>query len=136
LPGQPKIKVFPEMLPGNPFNLGEWSSLFANKQKACNFIWFQPNMPATDPLQTSHRRRSDPSLLQLLLQFMKIGSVAFGGPAAHAALMEQELVSRKKWLTHQLFLDFLGSVNLIPGPNSTQMTMLVGYKLRGFCPEC
>jgi chromate transporter len=73
-----------------------------------------------------------PSVLQLFLQFLKIGSVAFGGPAAHAALMEQELVSRKKWLTPQLFLDFLGAVNLIPGPNSTQMTMLVGYKLRGF----
>ena len=74
----------------------------------------------------------NPTVLQLFLQFLKIGSVAFGGPAAHAALMEQELVSRKKWLTPQLFLDFLGAVNLIPGPNSTQMTMLVGYKLRGF----
>lgn len=73
-----------------------------------------------------------PTVLQLFLQFLKIGSVAFGGPAAHAALMEQELVSRKKWLTPQLFLDFLGAVNLIPGPNSTQMTMLVGYKLQGF----
>lgn len=72
-----------------------------------------------------------PTVLQLFLQFLKIGSVAFGGPAAHAALMEQELVSRKKWLTPQLFLDFLGAVNLIPGPNSTQMTMLVGFKLRG-----
>lgn len=68
----------------------------------------------------------------IFLQFLKIGFIAFGGPAAHAALMEQELVSRKKWLTTQTFLDYLGSVNLIPGPNSTQLTMLVGYKLKGF----
>ena len=83
-------------------------------------------------MQTNQSTRPKPTILQLFLQFLKIGSVAFGGPAAHAGLMEQELVSRKKWLTHQLFLDFLGAVNLIPGPNSTQMTMLVGYKLRGF----
>jgi chromate transporter len=81
---------------------------------------------------TTNRNMGNPTVLQLFLEFLKIGSVAFGGPAAHAALMEQELVSRKKWLTPQLFLDFLGAVNLIPGPNSTQMTMLVGYKLRGF----
>ncbi len=71
------------------------------------------------------------SIKKIFLQFLKIGFIAFGGPAAHAALMEQELVSRKKWLNSQTFLDYLGSVNLIPGPNSTQMTMLVGYKLRG-----
>ncbi len=72
------------------------------------------------------------SIMQLFFQFFKIGLIAFGGPAAHAGLMERELVSRKKWITSQMFLDFLGAVNLIPGPNSTQLTMLVGYRLRGF----
>lgn len=71
------------------------------------------------------------SLPQILLEFLRLGLISFGGPAAHAALMEQELVARKKWLTHQQFLDYMGGVNLIPGPNSTQMTMLVGYQLRG-----
>ncbi len=72
------------------------------------------------------------SVARIFLQFLKLGCIAFGGPAAHAALMEQELVTRKKWLKPQSFLDYLGAVNLIPGPNSTQMTMLVGYQLRGW----
>jgi chromate transporter len=73
-----------------------------------------------------------PSPLQIFLEFFRLGLIAFGGPAAHAALMEKELVGRRKWITHQQFLDYLGGVNLIPGPNSTQITMLVGYQLRGF----
>lgn len=72
------------------------------------------------------------SLWQVFTQFLKLGFIAFGGPAAHTALMEREIVQRRGWLSQQLFLDFMGSVNLIPGPNSTQMTMLTGYKLRGF----
>ena len=72
-----------------------------------------------------------PGIASLFLQFLKLGFIAFGGPAAHASLMERELVSRKKWLSHQTFLDYLGSVNLIPGPNSTQLTMLTGYNLGG-----
>lgn len=72
------------------------------------------------------------TVLAIFLQFLKLGFIAFGGPAAHIALMERELVSRKDWLKPQDFLDYIGSVNLIPGPNSTQLCMLVGYKLRGF----
>jgi chromate transporter len=71
-------------------------------------------------------------LSKIFLEFFRLGLIAFGGPAAHAALMEKELVGRRKWITHQQFLDYLGGVNLIPGPNSTQITMLVGYQLRGF----
>ena len=69
---------------------------------------------------------------ELFLQFLKLGLIAFGGPAAHAGLMEREIVNRKKWITQEMFLDFIGSVNLIPGPNSTQLTMLVGYRKGGF----
>ncbi len=72
------------------------------------------------------------TLLDIFREFFRLGLIAFGGPAAHAALMETELVAKKKWLTRQQFLDYLGGVNLIPGPNSTQITMLVGYQLRGF----
>lgn len=71
------------------------------------------------------------SILKIFLQFLKIGLIAFGGPAAHAGVMERELVSRRKWISSQNFLDYLGAVNLIPGPNSTQLTMLAGYQLRG-----
>ena len=71
------------------------------------------------------------SLYKIFGEFFRLGCIAFGGPAAHAALMEREFVQRKKWISSELFLDFLGAVNLIPGPNSTQLTMLLGYRLRG-----
>jgi chromate transporter len=52
--------------------------------------------------------------------FFKLGLIAFGGPAAHIAMFEDEVVSKKKWMTHQHFLDLVGATNLIPGPNSTE----------------
>lgn len=64
--------------------------------------------------------------------FLKLGTVAFGGPAAHIAMMEDECVRRRQWLTHQEFLDFLGATNLIPGPNSTELAIHVGRKLFGW----
>lgn len=62
---------------------------------------------------------------------MKLGIVAFGGPAAHIAMMEDEFVTRRGWLDRQHFLDLVGATNLIPGPNSTEMTMHVGYERAG-----
>ncbi len=73
-----------------------------------------------------------PSLRQLTLLFLKLGSVAFGGPAAHIAMMEEEVVVRRKWLSHQQFLDLIGATNLIPGPNSTEMAIHVGYIVHGW----
>ena len=58
--------------------------------------------------------------------FLRLGFIAFGGPAAHIALMRRELVAERKWLTDAEFLDLLGVTNLIPGPNSTEMTMYLG----------
>ncbi|MEM9548055.1 MAG: chromate efflux transporter [Bacteroidota bacterium] len=64
--------------------------------------------------------------------FFKLGCIAFGGPASHIAMMEDEVVSKRKWMTRQHFLDLIGATNLIPGPNSTEMTMHCGYERAGW----
>jgi chromate transporter len=66
------------------------------------------------------------SLIELARLFLRLGCVAFGGPPAHIAMMEDEVVARRGWLTREEFLDFLGATNLIPGPNSTEMAIHVG----------
>ncbi len=63
--------------------------------------------------------------------FFKLGCFAFGGPAAHIALMEEEIVVKRQWMTRDYFLDIIGATNLIPGPNSTEMTMHCGYERAG-----
>lgn len=68
---------------------------------------------------------------ELLLLFGRLGLTSFGGPAAHIAMMETEFVDRRGWLPRQQFLDLLGATNLIPGPNSTELAMHLGYLRRG-----
>jgi chromate transporter len=63
--------------------------------------------------------------------FLRLGTTAFGGPAAHIAMMEDEVVRRRGWLTRDQFLDYLGATNLIPGPNSTEMAMHIGQTRAG-----
>lgn len=63
--------------------------------------------------------------------FLKLGTIAFGGPAAHVAMMEEEVVVRRNWLTRQEFLDYLGATNLIPGPNSTELAIHIGHLCGG-----
>jgi chromate transporter len=75
------------------------------------------------PLETT-------SLTELALLFSRLGTTAFGGPAAHIAMMRDEVVSRRKWLTDERFLDLLSATNLIPGPNSTEMAIHIGWSRR------
>ncbi|MEW6739785.1 MAG: chromate efflux transporter [Nitrospirota bacterium] len=67
------------------------------------------------------------SIVELIKLFVKLGTIAFGGPAAHIAMMEEEVVHRRKWITREHFLDLVGATNLIPGPNSTEMAIHIGY---------
>ncbi len=70
-------------------------------------------------------------LKQVAAVFFKLGVFAFGGPAAHIAMMEQEVVTKRAWMTREHYLDLIGATNLIPGPNSTEMTMHCGYQRAG-----
>lgn len=77
----------------------------------------------------STRRKA---LLELAGLFLKLGTIAFGGPAAHIAMMEREVVAKRGWLSHEEFLDLLGASNLIPGPNSTEMAIHIGHRRAGW----
>lgn len=71
-------------------------------------------------------------LLEVAKLSLRLGGTAFGGPAAHIAMLHDDVVTRRKWLTEQQFLDLLGATNLIPGPNSTEMVIHVGYLRAGW----
>ncbi|HKC82599.1 MAG TPA: chromate efflux transporter [bacterium] len=64
--------------------------------------------------------------------FLKLGTIAFGGPAAHIAMMREEVVRRRRWISDERFMDLLGATNLIPGPNSTEMAIHLGYLRAGW----
>ena len=72
------------------------------------------------------------SLAEVARVALKLGLTAFGGPAAHIAMLREETVVRRKWLTDAYFLDLVGATNLIPGPNSTEMVIHVGYLRAGW----
>lgn len=71
-------------------------------------------------------------LKELAGLFLKLGTIAFGGPAAHIAIMHDETVKKRKWLNDQQFLDLVGATNLIPGPNSTEMAIHIGFLRAGW----
>jgi chromate transporter len=72
------------------------------------------------------------ALREVAALFLRLGLTAFGGPAAHIAMMRDEVVRRRKWLSDQHFLDLLGATNLIPGPNSTELAIHLGYRRAGW----
>lgn len=72
------------------------------------------------------------NLGEVVRLFLKLGFIAFGGPAAHIAMMQEELIEKRRWISNQEFLDLMGATNLIPGPNSTEMVMHCGYHRAGY----
>ncbi|GAA0526569.1 chromate efflux transporter [Chitinophaga japonensis] len=72
------------------------------------------------------------SLKEVAKVFFKLGCIGFGGPAVHIAMMETEVVSKRGWMSKEHFLDLVGATSLIPGPNSTEMTMHCGYEQAGW----
>jgi chromate transporter len=81
---------------------------------------------AIDPIDQRAR------LTELARLFLKLGTIGFGGPAAHIAMMEDEVVRRRAWLTREEFLDLVSASNLIPGPNSTELAIHIGHRRAGF----
>src|SRR5512140_2318105 len=71
-------------------------------------------------------------LAEVAALFLRLGLTAFGGPAAHVAIMRHEIVERRKWVSEQEFLDLFGAVNLIPGPTSTELAIFLGYRRVGW----
>lgn len=92
----------------------------------------EPSLAVPEPPETAPVRATGTELRELALLFLRLGVTAFGGPAAHIAMMEDEVVRRRKWLTSEKFLDLLGATNLIPGPNSTEMAIHIGHERAGF----
>jgi len=87
-------------------------------------------------MHVTHRNRTDIAgkirLSELALLFLRLGTTAFGGPAAHIAIMEDEVVRRRRWVSREKFLDLLGAANLIPGPSSTELAIFIGYLCQGW----
>jgi len=90
-----------------------------------------PTVRATSPDSDTPFPRPT-SLGEIFRLFLRLGMTAFGGPAAHLALMQVEAVERRKWMTRERFLDLVGACNLLPGPGSTQVAMALGYSRRGW----
>jgi chromate transporter len=87
-----------------------------------------PGGKPAPPIDPTERGR----LWALAALFLRLGATAFGGPAAHVGLMENEVVRRRRWLTREEFLDLVGATNLIPGPNSTELAIHIGHRRAGW----
>lgn len=77
------------------------------------------------------KEKSNYKVLEVLGLFLKLGVIAFGGPAAHIALMQKEVIEKRKWMSEQHYLDLIGITSLVPGPNSTEMVMHCGKERAG-----
>jgi chromate transporter len=89
-------------------------------------------MAESQGIKLPNADRGPTSLWTLCLLFLRLGATAFGGPAAHIAMMEDEVVRRRRWMTQNEFLDLLGAANLIPGPNSTELAIHIGHRQAGW----
>jgi chromate transporter len=86
----------------------------------------------TDAPAATHPTLSRRALWELALLFLRVGATSFGGPAAHTAIMQHEIVQRRRWLSPGRFLDLVGATNLIPGPNSTELAIHIGFDRAGW----
>ena len=84
----------------------------------------------SEDLRQEHSERRPGRLYEIAWEFLRLGFIAFGGPAAHIALMEEEFVRRRNWVTRERFLDLVGAVGLLPGPSSTELAIYLG-QIRG-----
>jgi len=100
----------------------------AHRRPASVAISGQDCLAVTRSQRTIMRSR----LTELAVLFLRLGILGFGGPAAHIAMMRDEVVRRRRWMTDQAFLDLVGATNLIPGPNSTEMAIHIGYARAGW----
>ena len=91
-----------------------------------------PHAPASLPFAKLPPAEQRQRLRDLAIVFLKLGAIAFGGPAAHTALIQDEVVTRRQWLTSEALLDLIGVTNLIPGPNSTELAIHIGYERGGW----
>ena len=91
-----------------------------------------PPQETTVGRATAARDASSSTLKQIALSFLRLGTTAFGGPAAHIAMMEEEFVRHRGWVSHADFLDMLGASNLVPGPSSTEMAIHIGHQQAGW----
>lgn len=82
--------------------------------------------------ESDNPRLQKPSLKELAIVFFRLGAIAFGGPAAHVAMMDDEIVKRRQWMRREDLLDLMGVTNLLPGPNSTELAIHIGYEQRGW----
>src|SRR6185312_3791051 len=82
-------------------------------------------LPPSNEKQENH-------LAEVAILFLRLGFTAFGGPAAHIAMMREEVVRRRKWISDERFVDLLGITNLIPGPSSTEFAIYLGYLRAGW----
>jgi chromate transporter len=102
--------------------------MFKAMDQPAGIVKAQDNQEA----QPSGGQKRSTSLWTLCLLFLRLGTTAFGGPAAHIAMMEDEVVRRRRWMTREEFLDLLGAANLIPGPNSTELAIHIGNRQAGW----
>ena len=84
------------------------------------------------PARPTGTSNDQPTLAELALVFLKLGTTAFGGPAAHIAMMEDEFVRKRHWITEAEFLDRLAAASLIPGPSSTEVAIFIGQAKQGW----
>src|SRR5437764_4395434 len=79
-----------------------------------------------------HPKPSRRALAEVMEVFVRLGCTAFGGPAAHIAMMREEVVRRRQWISEERFVDLMGVTNLIPGPSSTELAIYLGYLRAGW----